>query len=326
MSPEELLSSTAPQFGRVAVLGLGLIGGSVALALAARGLATSIVGYDAAPEAAEAALARRAITTFARTPAEAVRNANVIVLATPPRSLAALLEEIRREVLPDALITDVASTKREIVDVAERVLPQPQRFVGGHPMAGSEQTGIAAASADLFRAAEWCLTPTERTDSQAVEQAASLVRALGAIPRVLPPHEHDKLVALASHLPLAVAAALVRATTGFPTWDAASALAASGYRDTTRIAAGSPQMGRDILLGNAEEVVAALDAFLSAVADLRASIVAGDAVAIADYLGAAQAARLAWQQTQQQTQQQALQQTQQGAQQRGENRENTQNG
>lgn len=294
MDTQDAAPRPALPFRRVAVLGLGLIGGSVALALARRGLATTITGYDPLAQAREGALSCGAITAQASTAAEAVVHAEIVVVAAPPCTVAEVLREIGPVVRPDAVITDVASTKREIVAAAERTLPHPHRFVGSHPMAGRQQTGISAADPDLFVAAEWCLTPTERTAPDALARVTALVRALGASPRVLRAEAHDRLVAGISHLPLVAAAALVQATSASAEWSAAATLAAGGYRDTTRLAAGSPQMGRDILLSNRDEVLSTLDSYLLALADLRALLAARDGNALAEYLRAAQSTRLGW--------------------------------
>lgn len=282
------------RFGRVAILGLGLIGGSLGLALRERGLADKIAGYDPLPGRAERARQRGAVTEGAPSPQEAVRGAELVVLAAPVGAMRNLLAEIAPEIDPAALVTDTGSVKRRVCAAAAELLPDPARFVGGHPMAGREQQGIEPANGSLFEGAVWCLTPDRTTDGAALARVETLVRALGAIPRTLDAEQHDALVAGISHVPLAAAAALVATVASGPTGPAALELAAGGFRDTTRVASGSSIMARDILLANADNVAAWLDAYIGTLTRLRASILAGDGAGIERAFAAARDARDAW--------------------------------
>lgn len=291
---DERETSAAPPLQRVAILGLGLIGGSLGLAIRAARLARVVAGYDAAPGVAERARERGAVDLACATLADAVAQADMVVIATPTRAAEETLRSVASHLAPFAVVTDVCSVKTPLVRLAPNALRQSERFVGGHPMAGSERAGIEAASADLFRGARWVLTPTAQTAPDALSRVRSLVHALGAAPLEMDAEAHDWAVAGISHLPLTVAVALTRTLAHGPDWPVAAALAAGGYRDTTRVAAGDPVMGRDILLANREALLARLDAFSATLATLRDTIARGDTAEIEAILCEAQAARLAW--------------------------------
>ena len=284
----------AERFGRAAVLGLGLIGGSLGLALRERDLAVTVAGYDPLPGRTEHARERGALTVTAESLAEAVRGAELVVLAAPVGAIPTLMETIAPALDPAALVTDTGSVKRSVCAAAAVRLPNPARFVGGHPMAGREQSGIEAADAALFEGAVWCLTPDRATDLAALTRMEALVRSLGAVPRTLDPERHDALVAGISHLLLAAAAALVTTITADPAGAEALDLAAGGFRDTTRVASGSPIMGRDILLANGDAIAAWLDRYTAELERLRALILAGDAAGIERAFTHAKTARDEW--------------------------------
>lgn len=282
------------RFGRVAILGLGLIGGSLGLALRERGLADENAGFDPQPDRGARARERDAITEVAPSPEEAVRGAELVVLAAPVGAIPSLLAAIAPALDPAALVTDTGSVKRRVCAAAAELLPHPARFVGGHPMAGREQQGIEAADPALFAGAVWCLTPDRTTDSIALARVESLVRSLGSAPRVLDADRHDTLVSGISHLPLVAAAALVATVANDPAGPEALELAAGGFRDTTRVASGNPIMARDIMLANADMITGWLDAYIGVLTRLRASILSGNAEEIERAFAMAQAARDAW--------------------------------
>ncbi|HZU66310.1 MAG TPA: prephenate dehydrogenase/arogenate dehydrogenase family protein [Ktedonobacteraceae bacterium] len=261
---------------RIAILGLGLIGGSLALAIRQANLVGQIAGYDAYPDAIRGAMERGAITHCAATAEEAVRQADVVILATPIGAMPALFERIAPALKPGTLVTDTASTKAQVIEWARRLLPAHAVFVGGHPMAGRECSGIEAADAGLFEGCTYCLTPAYDTPTAAVIQMSELVRGLAAQPLVLDAQEHDRLVAGVSHLPFVVSAALVRMLGQDEEWARMSQLAASGYRDMSRLAAGSPVMYRDICLTNREAIIDRIDALVMELASLRSLIATGD--------------------------------------------------
>ena len=278
---------------RVAILGLGLLGGSLGLALRAASPPYSVAGYDARSEITRLAAERGVIDEAGATVTAAVAGAGLIILATPISAMPDLLREVALAADPGAVITDVGSTKARMCQWAGATLPYPERFVGGHPMAGSEQAGLAHADGNLFRECVWCLTPEASSAPVAVETVERMVRAVHARPLMMDARRHDDAVALVSHVPLAVAAALIHATAGSPLWPDARVLAASGFRDTTRIASGDPEMARDIFLTNSEPVVAGLDACISTLVALREHIASHDPAVEATFR-AARSSRDAW--------------------------------
>ncbi|MDI3327338.1 MAG: prephenate dehydrogenase [Alicyclobacillaceae bacterium] len=248
-------TAEARHFGRIAVVGCGLIGGSLALAWRRAEIAGEIVGVDSQPDHLRAALELGAVDR-ALPLREAVGEADAVVLAVPVRQSLILLRELAGIPLAKGcLITDVGSTKREICRTAGSLLPKDVYFIGGHPMAGSEKSGIRAASPRLFENAVYVLTPREGENPEAVERARALVSATGAQVLLLDPERHDRLVAAVSHLPHVVAAQLVDQVAALEDTDPLyPVLAAGGFRDVTRVASGHPVMWRDILLTNGDEL------------------------------------------------------------------------
>jgi prephenate dehydrogenase len=250
---------------RAAVVGLGLIGGSAALALEAR-------GYDHDAEAR--ALARRRGIDVADSLSEAVRGAEIVLLAVPTAETPDLLLRAAAAA-PNALLTDTASLKRSVV-AAARALPPAARFVAGHPMAGSTATGVGGAGADLFRSRPWLVVPTERSDSQSVEAVQGLARRMGARPVVIDAERHDALMTWVSHLPHAVASALARAVSS----EAGSNLgefAGPGLLDTTRIAGTPASLALELALADPQALAGAIEAVRRELAQLADSITRGDA-------------------------------------------------
>lgn len=266
---------------RIGLLGLGLIGGSVVRALRERGAhdgsaGWSVVAWSPSGRGPAAAVADGAIDEMATSPEAAIDGADLVVLAGPAPDVLAQLDELagpwRRVLAPDAVITDVASTKEAIV---LRATALGLRFVGGHPMVGRETSGYAASSADLFVDRPWVVVPTSEGDTAAIERVERLAIACGARPVRLGAAAHDRAVAAISHLPLVVAAALVEAVAGSDTgapsagWPTAATLASTGWRDTTRLARGDATMGAGIIATNApaiahrvRELIAVLDGWL----------------------------------------------------------------
>jgi prephenate dehydrogenase len=264
---------------RVAVVGLGLIGGSLGLALRAR-------GYDRSPEARAQARARG--LDAAESLAEAVSGAEIAVAAVPTSEAPALLAEIAAAA-PSAILTDIASLKRPLADSA-RTLPQGARFVGGHPMAGSEAAGIGAARPDLFQGRLWALVPTARSDETAMAACQSLARAVGARPIVLDADRHDRLMTWVSHLPLSVAAALSRAASlaGGPDLPE---FAGPGYLDTTRVAAQPIELALELALADPDALAGAVESVSSELAALCDALRRKDADALRRFFEEASAAR-----------------------------------
>lgn len=263
-------------FQRVAIVGLGLIGGSMGLALRQAHAAQQVVGYDLGRGVSEQARRMGAIDQAHDTLADTVRGAEIIILATPVGTIHALLQDMARMASSGAVITDVASTKSQVMSWAEEFLPDNISFVGGHPMAGKEVSGIEASDPTLFQNRIYCLTPTKRTSPAALNKVAQLIETLGARVRFLEPAEHDGQVAQVSHLPFIASSALMQSIAESDSWGDASQLASSGFRDATRLAAGSPEMYRDICLTNNEAVLRALDEYLAALHLFREQIAARD--------------------------------------------------
>jgi prephenate dehydrogenase len=281
-------------FNRIALIGLGLIGGSIGLALHKAKAAQEVVGYDLGKGVSDRARKVGAIDQAYSTLQDAVRGAELVVLATPVGTMRALLQNLATCVTPGAVVTDVASTKAQVISWAEEFLPPSVSFVGGHPMTGKEQSGVEAADASLFQNRIYCLTPTARTRPAAINKVSAFVEALGARVRFLEPAEHDGQVAGVSHLPFIASIALVNTVTASPSWSDASLLAANGFRDMSRLAGGSPEMYRDICLTNSEAITHWLDEYITALRTIRNSIAEHDKNLVETFANA-QELRQQWQ-------------------------------
>jgi prephenate dehydrogenase len=282
-----------PAVERVAILGLGLMGASLGIALRERGEARTVVGFDVDSGVTKRAYECGAIDVACASVGDAVRGSNLVVLATPLLAMRDLLAEIAPLLAETTIVTDLGSAKTAVVSWAESLLKRPGQFVAGHPMTGTEQSGLEAANGDLYDGCVWCLTPTDRTSTHALHRVARVVEAIGAHPRILAAEAHDRAVALVSHLPLLAASALTLTVEQSPDGADALSLAAGGYRDTTRVASGSPRMARDICLANAGPLTASLDAYLGALQTLRIQV-AEQSAAIEATFEAARATRNRW--------------------------------
>ena len=280
--------------GHVAVCGGGLVGSSLVLALRAAGRDVRV--HDADPEVRQA-LRTLLSADVADSWVEAAADASVVVAAVPPRAIPTVLAEAVMVARPSALLTDVAGVKQAVIErVAAGLSPHAgalARYVGGHPMAGSERSGPSAADATLFSGATWVLTPTVHTADDALARAGDLVRSLGARVLVLGAEEHDTIVGLVSHLPQLVASVLadVAAEAVGSERDAVMAVAGPGFRDTTRIAASDPDLWLDIIDGNRAAVTAALAAFTARLEAVRSAVDEHDDEALAAVLRRASEAR-----------------------------------
>jgi prephenate dehydrogenase len=234
---------------RLSILGVGLLGGSIGLALKSASSSVRIIGYGHREESLQAALKLGAIDEATTDLARAVADCELIVLCTPVGVFENLLQIIAPALKAGAIVTDVGSTKRSVCRLAEKLLPTGVHFVGSHPMAGSEERGISAARADLYRAALCITTPTQRTDSAALRTVETFWTGLGMRVTRLSPDDHDRLLSDVSHLPHALAAVLVTMQA-----DNALPLAGKGFADSTRIAAGDAGIWRDIFIDNADNL------------------------------------------------------------------------
>lgn len=261
---------------RVTIVGLGLMGGSMGMALRRAPGIARIVGVARRPETAAEAVAVGAADEATADLQEGVAGADVVVFATPVRTIPGLVSECRPALRPGTVVTDVGSTKAELCRQIPPLLPPGVEFVGGHPMAGSEQTGLTAADPYLYQNAIYVITPPD-PKQQGLERVKQLAQAVGAQPIVLSPEQHDRTVAAVSHLPHLVATALVcAAAEAMKDQPELLALAAGGFRDTTRVASGDPVMWRDICLTNRGPILEMIDQFLSALQHVRTAIEAGD--------------------------------------------------
>ena len=276
---------------RLAIVGVGLLGGSLAKAARAHAIARDIVGIGRDEGRLRPAVTDGTLDRATTDLAEGVRGADRIVLGATVLANETLLPAVWRAAAPGAIVTDVGSTKRGIVAVAERLAPgrTDVQFVGSHPMAGSEKSGYAVARADLFQGATVVVTPAESNDAAAVKSVSELWTAVGARVVTLEPEGHDRAVAAISHLPHVVAWALVDAVARFE--PDAFAVAARGFKDTTRIAAADPDVWREILLGNRDAVVASVAAFRRALDDLERLVAQGDGATLTALLARVKATR-----------------------------------
>ena len=278
---------------RVAIIGLGLIGGSMGMALSRLGADIEIVGYARKPQVAGRAVELGVVGRTEGSAASAVVGSDLVIVATPALSVKDILSEIRDSLREGAIVTDVASTKAAVMGWADELLHDSVSFVGGHPMAGKETSGIEAADGDLFKGCIYCLVPGRKASKEAVATLESLVRRIGAEPLFIEAVEHDRFVAGISHLPLLISVALVSATAGSPSWPAMSKLASTGYRDVSRLASGDPLMGRDICLTNKQPIVQWLDDYIAELKKLR-SLVDGGGEGLEQALVTAREARERW--------------------------------
>ena len=273
-----------PPPGRAMIFGTGLIGGSVGMALREHGWHVS--GVDSAP-----GVATRAVTLGALSVEGVDPNAELVVVATPVHAAGQIITDFlaRPDRRPDVIVTDVGSVKGSLVAAVDH-----PSFVGGHPMAGSEQVGVEGASADLFVGATWVLTPTALTDPVAYTRVRSVLADMGAVVVALAPSRHDALVAVVSHVPHLAAATLMDLAASLGEEHAALLqLAAGGFRDMTRIAAGQPNIWPDICDDNADAIVATLDLLVDALVAMRRRVADHDRDSLLEILGRAAVARRA---------------------------------
>lgn len=264
-----------PIFDTIGIIGLGLVGGSIALATRQIWPAGLVIAVDS-KDVLEKAMVLHAIDVAADDPV-VLAEADLVILAAPVRQNLELLGELDEHVRGPAVVTDVGSTKRAIVEAA-RALPPRFAFVGGHPLGGAARSGIDHARPDLFAGRPWIFTPTGDAAGPALERLYAFVTALGARPMTLDPAAHDRLLAFLSHLPQLTASALMHVV-GEHARDAGLALAGRGLVDTTRLASSPAAIWQDICATNADELAAALDALIAILRALQGSLASGDAVA-----------------------------------------------
>ncbi len=275
---------------RVAIVGVGLLGGSIGHALRAAGFTGTRVGVGRRASSLETALACEAVDEVSLDVARGVRGARLVVVCTPIAQIEEMFRGMAPALAAGAYVTDVGSTKASIVRMAQRLLPAKVRFVGSHPIAGSEKTGVEFARADLFDRALCILTPTTRTAPGTVRFIREFWEAIGAATQIMDPRRHDTLLAQVSHLPHAVATALVNLSAR----NGAIGVAGPGFADVTRVASGDPGMWRDILRTNRTAMVRALDRLTAELKQLRKRLNDDDADALHKWLAAGKSNRDEW--------------------------------
>lgn len=280
---------------KLVIFGVGLIGGSVALALKKAGVNTHIVGVGRTRNSLDEALNLGIIDTAESDIQAAVHDADVIMLAAPVAQTTQILKSIQPFLQPNTVITDAGSTKSDVLNNAKAVLgSQFKQFIGGHPIAGAEKSGAAAAMADLFVAKNVVLTPTDETSADAINTVTALWRSCGANISTMSAEQHDAIFAAVSHLPHLLAFALVDDIASRPNAAQLFSFAASGFRDFTRIAGSHPEMWRDISLANKQALLNEISAFEQELSTVKQLLTQDDSAGLEALFERASHARNQW--------------------------------
>lgn len=247
-------------FDAIAIVGVGLIGGSLGMAAKKRRLVRRVIGIGRSEQKLMRAKILGAIDEYSMDFNNGASEADLVVICTPVRTVAGIIEQISQSLKEGAVVTDVGSTKREIIEQATAVMPEGRYFIGGHPMAGSEQAGVDAAFPDLFLNATYVLTPTADTELTALGKMTEFIESIGAKVEIMSPEQHDASAAIISHLPHALSGALLQlAEEAQRNSGKAFRLAAGSFRDLTRISDSLPELWRDISITNADSIISAID-------------------------------------------------------------------
>lgn len=275
---------------QITLIGTGLLGASVTLGLKARGYKGRIIGVGRRQSSADEALRRGAVDEAVTDAGPAVRKSGLVIVAVPLGNFETVFRQIAPHDHDDLVITDVGSTKLSVLAAAKAALPEPSRFVGSHPMAGSEQQGAAAADPNLCAGKPCIVTPADDTRLAALAVVEELWQRLGMKLIRMTPQEHDAQAAVISHLPHAVSVLLVQVAKQCGGWDIAS----TGFRDTTRLASSNPPMRADILEANRAQVVAALKTFRGELDQFTQMLERGDRDGLLELLQSCQSMRESW--------------------------------
>lgn len=282
-------------FAKMGLIGCGLMGGSMAMALKAKGLVETVAGFSQSPSSSAKALALGVIDEQAFQIADAAQGADLVVIAVPVAATQSTLAAIAPHIGPNTLVVDVGSTKGDVVRAAQSALgAQMARFVPSHPIAGAEKSGVDHASASLYEGRQVILTPTEATAPSATQQAFAMWQAMGCKVVSMDPASHDAAFAKVSHLPHLLAFAYINSILNADHAAQSLALAGTGFQDFSRIAGSEPHMWRDVFLANSSEVLASLDRFEAELRLLRSAIVQGRGEVLLSELSKASACRSAW--------------------------------
>jgi prephenate dehydrogenase len=283
------------RFQKITIIGVGLLGGSLGLAIKRRRLAGEVAGYVRRPVSIADCKKFRATDCATTDLRAAVRDADLIILCTPLAQMRSLVAKMLPALKRGAIVTDVGSVKASVVREVESLIHKAgAHFIGSHPMAGAEKTGVPAARADLFVNAVCVVTPTKRSNQAALQNVERFWKAVGARLQRLTPEVHDTLVSRSSHLPHLAAATLANLVLDPLHPKAQASLCATGFRDSTRIASGSPEMWRDIALANRQNLARELGAYVVALQKFQRALKGADANAVMKLLQQAKQRRDAW--------------------------------
>lgn len=274
------------EINRISIIGIGLIGGSLAKAFRQRTGIRDITAVGRNQKILDRAVADGTITRGFTVLNEHVYNSDIIFICTPVRAAVNYLIELSGRVQPRCIVTDVASTKGEI-SAAASSLTDHLRFIGGHPMAGSEKAGYGSSYAHLFENAYYILTPGDNCEQSDLQTMKALIRAIGAIPVELGYREHDLITAIISHIPHIAAAALVNLAGKSESWEVMKMLAAGGFKDMTRIASSDPEMWESIIMSNREQVLSALSGYEDILSELRRAVDSGNTAQVVEFFRSA---------------------------------------
>ena len=286
---------TGVQFQKITIIGVGLLGGSIGLAVRRGKLAREVAGFVRRAASLKDCERAGAVDYATTDLLAAVSKADLVILCTPLAQMRALTQQILPALKRGAIVTDVGSVKADVVRELESIIAKSGgHFVGSHPMAGAEKMGVRAARADLFENAVCIVTPTKKSNPAAVRQVEQFWKSLGSRTLRLAAGGHDLLVSRSSHLPHVVAATLANLVLDPANSKTQSALCATGFRDTTRIASGSPEMWRDIALANRKNISRSVDAFVAELKKFQSALKSGDAKAVEKIFATAKQRRDNW--------------------------------
>jgi prephenate dehydrogenase len=283
------------QFQKITIIGVGLLGGSIGLAVKRRKLAREVAGFVRRAASLKDCEKAGAVDFATTDLLAAVSNSDLVILCTPLAQMRPLTEQLLPALKRGAIVTDVGSVKADVVRELESIIAKSgAHFIGGHPMAGAEKTGVVAARANLFENTVCVLTPTKKSNATAVRKLEQFWQSLGARVLKLDAAQHDLLVSRTSHLPHVVAATLANLVLNPASPKTQAQLCATGFRDTTRIASGSPEMWRDIALTNRKNLSRSVDAFVAELKRFQVALKSGDDKAVEKIFATAKQRRDNW--------------------------------
>ena len=290
-----MTEETSPQiFDTVAIVGVGLIGGSIGMAAKSKGLARRVIGIGRDEVKLTRARDLGAIDSYSTSLEDGAAEADLVIICTPVTLIAPTLRRMLDSLRQDAIVTDVGSTKRAVMEQVASILGNDRDFIGGHPMAGSEQAGVENAVSNLFQGRTYVLTPARSASQEALAKLKLFVESIGAVVEIMDPQAHDRAVAIISHLPHVISAALLRQTEAARENGAnVDRLAAGSFRDLTRISDSPPEIWRDICLTNADSIISAIGQFQEWMMTFKLALMECDESAILNFFEEARDIRAA---------------------------------